>query len=105
MDRFVLPRKMSCRRAKFTSKTYLLEGVEYLRPEADAVSALAKTWPERAGGPDQGYETGNMKTGPGPRFSSQFLLVSLFAAFFLQRNRHSFAKTAAGLVNFVRWRP
>ncbi len=43
MDRFVLPRKNVMPQGKnLPAKAYLLEGVEYLRPEADAVSALAK---------------------------------------------------------------
>ncbi len=104
MDRFVLPRKNVMPQGKnLPAKAYLLEGVEYLRPEADAVSALA--WARRRSGSGD-MRRSNMKNGArAPFFIRKFLLVSLFAAFFLQRNRHSFAKTAAGLVNFVRWRP
>lgn len=43
MDRLVLPRNNVMSRGKnLPAKAYLLEGVEYLRPEADAVAALAK---------------------------------------------------------------
>lgn len=43
MERFVLPRKNIIQQSNgLPAKAYLLEGVEYLRPEADAVAALAK---------------------------------------------------------------